>query len=475
MDAPITMSAAPGARLISYRAALTLFLAYGGIGLLQWFNDITGQGQAPQAHSLGDSSLAQWLREGTLAVPLVAAAVYLATRRTPNGVSTGSGTTLAVQFAAIVGAGSLLRRLFPDTTQAGGAHDAVLAVSTPQILEDTLITMIVAALFALFAGRLLLVLSTFQPGPLNRLPVPGRRARLALALVVAVAVLPPFLLNSSTPVIAQTSFPDQPIHPKDSLLLVARVLDDGWWGFVAPAYGKLGIRPIIEMTEGETLNITLVNEFYKDVSLHVHGVLYGQDSDGTRHSGSFVKPGDFHVYQWRAVPGTAGYWHYHDHVVGDDEGTVGIENGFYGGLIVRKPGDPRPSKTFMLVFHNLTINGRQYPNTPTPSAREGDMVEFLVVSYMDTMHTFHLHGHRWLTPTRPGNPPASQGTNTVNGREDNHVMAPGDSFGFITIAGEGVGPGMWMYHCHVQSHSGLMLGFFQVLPRAQGSGLTSGN
>ena len=43
-------------------------------------------------------------------------------------------------------------------------------------------------------------------------------------------------------------------------------------------------------------------------------------------------------------------------------------------------------------------------------------------------------------------------------------IAPGDSFGFLTIAGDGVGPGMWMYHCHVQSHSGIMLGFFQVLP-----------
>jgi FtsP/CotA-like multicopper oxidase with cupredoxin domain len=288
-----------------------------------------------------------------------------------------------------------------------------------------------------------------------------------VALVIALAALPPMLLSGGKPAIAQTSFPDQPIHPRGNLLLVARVLDDGWWGFVAPAYGKLGIRPIIEMTEGETLNITLINEFYKDVSLHVHGVSYSQDSDGTRHSGSFVKPGDYHVYQWRATPGTAGYWHYHDHVVGDDEGTVGIENGFYGGLIVRKPGDLRPVKTFMLVFHSLTINGRQYPNTPTLTARQGDLVEFLIVSYMDTLHSFHLHAHRWLTPPRPGNPISSRGESPSNGREDNHILSPGDSFGFMTIAGEDAGPGMWMYHCHVQSHSGLMLGFFQVLPPAE--------
>src|SRR5205085_10249950 len=147
--------------------------------------------------------------------------------------------------------------------------------------------------------------------------------------------------------------------------------------YIAPDYGDLGVRPIIEMTEGETLNITLRNELGVDVSLHVHGVRYDTASDGTRHNNSFVRPGEEYVYQWRAAPGTAGYWHYHDHVVGDDEGTVGIENGFYGGLIVRKPGDLRPVKTFMLVFHNLTINGRQYPNTPTLTAHQGELVEFL--------------------------------------------------------------------------------------------------
>jgi hypothetical protein len=36
---------------------------------------------------------------------------------------------------------------------------------------------------------------------------------------------------------------------------------------------------------------------------------------------------------------------------------------------------------------------------------------------------------------------------------DNRVLGPADSFGFQVIAGEHVGPGAWMYHCHVQGHS----------------------
>ncbi|MDQ3929341.1 MAG: DUF885 family protein, partial [Chloroflexota bacterium] len=51
-----------------------------------------------------------------------------------------------------------------------------------------------------------------------------------------------------------------------------------------------------------------------------------------------------------------------------------------------------------------------------------------------------------------------------SGHEDNHILAPGDSFGFMVIAGEGVGPGMWMYHCHFQDHASAMKGFFKVLP-----------
>jgi FtsP/CotA-like multicopper oxidase with cupredoxin domain len=242
-------------------------------------------------------------------------------------------------------------------------------------------------------------------------------------------------------------------------------LQDGTMAYVAPDYGVNGVRPIIEMTEGETLNITLRNELSADVSLHVHGVLYSLTSDGTRHNNSFARPGQEYTYQWRAAPGTAGYWHYHDHVFGDDEGTQGIAGGLYGGLVVRKAGAPKPVRTFLIVFHNFSINGRLYPDTPTPTAYEGELVEFLVVNYMDTLHTFHLHGHRWLTPSRGGSPDPNDPANVGSGREDNHILAPGDSFGFVTIAGDGVGPGMWMYHCHVQSHSAGMRGFFNVLPK----------
>jgi hypothetical protein len=80
------------------------------------------------------------------------------------------------------------------------------------------------------------------------------------------------------------------------------------------------------------------------------------------------------------------------------------------------------------------------------------------------VHTFHLHGHRWLNPYRQTDPNPGAGANADSGWEDNHILAPGQSFGFLTIAGDGVGPGMWMYHCHFQDHASSMKGFFNVLP-----------
>ena len=45
---------------------------------------------------------------------------------------------------------------------------------------------------------------------------------------------------------------------------------------------------------------------------------------------------------------------------------------------------------------NLTINGRKAPRTPTFEANEGERVEFVVIGHGNFMHTFHLHGHRWV-------------------------------------------------------------------------------
>jgi hypothetical protein len=457
----VNISASP---LFTGLISRILLLSYGGVALLQWVHvALSSSG----SNAIDVPGPAQWLRDGTLALPFVAGVVLLGMRRTQAGTL----VTVAL-YSTLMGGAFLLGNTLPGGTGAAHAEHEVGSISTLDLFQHALVIMLATALYAAVVDMIATALQgTIEPqsGPATRNTQYAIRTRLVLPLVAIVAIASAFLFSKSSPVAAQTTFPDQVIHPRGTLLLVAKNPSDGSMAFIAPDYGPNGVRPTIEMTEGEVLNITLKNELTSDVSLHVHGVHYNLDSDGTRHSGSFVKPGQQRVYQWRAAVGTSGYWHYHDHVIGDDEGTIGILNGLYGGLIVRKPGDPKPAHTFVIVGNDKTLNGRIYPDTPTYVAKQGELVEWIVISHGNRVHTFHLHAHRWLTPNRTSDPNSTLPANVGSGHEDNHILAPGDSFGFLVIAGDDVGPGMWMYHCHFQDHAASMKGFFKVLPSGASS------
>lgn len=442
--------------------ARILLLAYGGSALVGWVHS-----RLLGADDPGTAPLA-WLRDGTVALPMVAPLVLLAFRSaSPSRPASSPTMSLAALYGTMMGAATALGGLYPEGAHA--AHEGAATVESLSLLVHSGVAALVSAVFAYLVGFALGAIEHDGRATIRfslpRSPI----ARVSLvAGVTALALMASGALTVGGVAVAQTSFPDQPIHPKGNLNLVAKTLDDGTLAFVAPDYGANGIRPIIEMTEGETLNITLKNQLGVDVSLHVHGVHYNLDSDGTRHSNSFVPAGGQRVYQWRAATGTSGYWHYHDHVIGDDEGTEGIARGLYGALIVRKPGDPKPAHTFVLVGQDRTLNGRIYPDTPTFTARQGELVEWVVISHGNRVHNFHLHGHRWITPNRTGDPSPNNPANAGSGHEDTHILSPGDSFGFLVIAGDDVGPGMWMYHCHFQDHAAAMKGFFNVLPPGPG-------
>ncbi|MGW5336157.1 multicopper oxidase domain-containing protein [Streptomyces bauhiniae] len=228
--------------------------------------------------------------------------------------------------------------------------------------------------------------------------------------------------------------------------------------------------PLIELVEGDTLHIEFENLTDADASLHVHGVDYDIANDGTRMTGSHVEAGGTRTYTWRThtpgrrkdgtwQAGSAGYWHYHDHVVGTDHGTGGIRKGLYGPVVVRRKGDLLPDKQFAIVFNDMTINNRTAGETPDFEATVGDRVEIVMITHGEYYHTFHMHGHRWAD-NRTG---LLMGPDDPSRVIDNKITGPADSFGFQVVAGEHVGAGAWMYHCHVQSHSDMgMAGLFLV-------------
>ncbi|MFB8032109.1 multicopper oxidase domain-containing protein [Streptomyces sp. NPDC056004] len=260
------------------------------------------------------------------------------------------------------------------------------------------------------------------------------------------------------------------------LKLYAEKLADGQLGYGLEK-GKASVPgPLIEINEGDTLHIEFENTTDTAASLHAHGVDYDIASDGTRMNRSIVEPGGTRTYTWRThapgrrkdgtwQPGSAGYWHYHDHVVGTDHGTGGIRKGLYGPLIVRRQGDILPDRTITIVFNDMTINNKPAHESPNFEATVGDRLEVVMITHGEYYHTFHIHGHRW----------ADNRTGLLTGPDDpsrvidTKIVGPADSFGFQIIAGERVGAGAWMYHCHVQSHSDMGMAGLLLVAKPDGT------
>ena len=304
--------------------------------------------------------------------------------------------------------------------------------------------------------------------------------------------------------------PEGCVTPNRTLTLHAVQLPSAADGAVRLAYGLTPKTatipgPTIELTEGDCLALTLVNdipvstfEALRDdpllgdghtplgVSAHPHGVKYRPDSDGVPDNrwqhGSFVPPGAARTFLWYAAPrthagkrvgslGSAGYWWYHDHIAGTTHGTGGVGAGLFGALVVRRPGDLKPDRTFVIGMGNdATLNLARYPATDCAGpvsavsnrcvvGKDGGRVEFVVIGLGDDFHTFHLHGHSWAANRTGALADPNDDTPVI----DTKTIGPAESFGFQVIAGESVGVGSWMLHCHVQRHSDRgMSTFFHV-------------
>jgi plastocyanin len=116
----------------------------------------------------------------------------------------------------------------------------------------------------------------------------------------------------------------------------------------------------------------------------------------------------------------------------------------------------------------MAINGRVYlGNTPTIVAGFDTRMRFGVVGMGSDVHTFHIHGHRWVIPGPQGTTPtAIQGSaqvQAVSQFEDTRIFGAANSFAFTIDGKSGSfmragGPGQqdsvgeWHMHCHMLSH-----------------------
>ena len=83
----------------------------------------------------------------------------------------------------------------------------------------------------------------------------------------------------------------------------------------------------------------------------------------------------------------------------------------------------------------MTIDGRAFVgNTPVFRAKVGELVQWDVMAIGSDFHTFHVHGHRWIT---------------ADGPRDTQTVGPAESFRVRWVEDA---PGTWLYHCHVEDH-----------------------
>ena len=121
----------------------------------------------------------------------------------------------------------------------------------------------------------------------------------------------------------------RPLGTTRHITVYAEPLPGGLYGYgLAPGQGRPSPGPLLEMYEGDTLEIELVNNTDQRLSIHPHGVDYNTASDGSplqRLVQRARRDPHVHLGQPRAstqrttatgMPGSAGYWHYHDHAHG---------------------------------------------------------------------------------------------------------------------------------------------------------------
>jgi len=223
------------------------------------------------------------------------------------------------------------------------------------------------------------------------------------------------------------------------------------------ADGLLIPGPLIQARVGDHLRIHFKNMdtlHHAPHSMHFHGVTYDPASDGAfipgfSTRGADVLPGQTFTYRLTAGPNAAGVWPYHDHSASMMDSIAG---GMYGMLSIRGPKDPVPDREFEVVLAPMgkdfmTIDGRAFVgNTPVFHAKVGDLVQWDVMAMGSDFHTFHVHGHRWVTP--------------ADVPIDTQTVGPAESF---RIQWREDKPGTWLYHCHVEDHMMRgMIGIYQV-------------
>jgi FtsP/CotA-like multicopper oxidase with cupredoxin domain len=116
---------------------------------------------------------------------------------------------------------------------------------------------------------------------------------------------------------------------------------------------------LIYTEPGERLFVHVLNADDAPHSMHVHGLVYGVDSDGSWPLGVHshddrrsdeICPGQKWCYVFDVTEETVGAWPFHDHHMDIVEQ---VNRGLFGGIVVRDRKGPKPDYEVPFFFHRL--------------------------------------------------------------------------------------------------------------------------
>jgi FtsP/CotA-like multicopper oxidase with cupredoxin domain len=153
------------------------------------------------------------------------------------------------------------------------------------------------------------------------------------------------------------------------------------------------VGPLIDVREGDTVEIAFVNGLPQPSTIHWHGMPVPPDQDGNPMSP--VAPGATHVYRFTLPRGSAGtYWyHPHPHMLTAEQ----VYRGLAGPIIVRAANDPLadwPERHLFISDLKLAADGAIAPNDMMDwmNGREG---QFVLLNGAHRPRIVVAHDERW--------------------------------------------------------------------------------
>jgi len=231
------------------------------------------------------------------------------------------------------------------------------------------------------------------------------------------------------------------------------------WTFSQPGEHATVPGPVLRVTEGDLVRITLRNNSRQPHSLHTHGI-HPSSQDGVL---DMVAPGESFTYEFTAGP--SGVQPYHCHAMPLKKH---MGKGMYGTIIIDPKEPPPPADREMAMVMNgydtnydgenevYTVNGRAFYYAKYPiRVKRGELNRIYLVNMTenDPLNSFHVHGNFFdYRPIGFDNP--AQYTDIV-------TQIQGDR-GIIDIRFPETGP--FMFHAHQTEFGDLgWMGFFEVV------------